>query len=296
MVLKVKGLSKTYPNGKVALQNINLELGKGMFGLLGPNGAGKTTLMRIIALLLEPSEGEVFIFNRNAFNPLNHNFIREELGYLPQDFGILPYLTAYEYLDFFYSFYYSGKLNKKEKSKRIAEMLELVGLYRERKLKTAAFSGGMKRRLGIAQALIHNPKILIIDEPTSGLDPEERVVFRNIISELSHKILVILSTHIIEDIEVTCNDIAIIDEGRIIYRGEPSTLMKDAYGKIFQVEIERDQLDDMQKRYPVTRIISEDEKITLHIISEDGADIGNPVEPSLEEAYLYKMECNKIRY
>jgi len=291
MLLKVKNLSKTYPNGNIALQDINLELGKGIFGLLGPNGAGKTTLMRIIALLLESTKGELYIFNHDARDIRTHNIVREQMGYLPQDFGVLPYLTAFEYLDFLYSLTFISKESKKEKNNRIHEMLELVGLYQERTLKTSAFSGGMKKRLGIAQALIHNPKLLIIDEPTSGLDPEERVVFRNIISELSLDMLVILSTHIIEDIEVTCNDIAIINKGKIIYRGEPIALMKEANGKLFQAEIEKDKLDEIQEQFVVTRIKSDNNKVILNLISEDEIDFGKPVEPSLEEAYIYKMNC-----
>jgi ABC-2 type transport system ATP-binding protein len=291
MLLKVKNLNKTYPNGNAALQIINLELDKGMFGLLGPNGAGKTTLMRIIALLLEQSQGELYIFNHNTKDIRTHNIIREQIGYLPQDFGVLPYLTAFEYLEYFYTLYSSNTMRKIDKNQRIHEMLELVGLYQERKLKTSTFSGGMKRRLGIAQALIHNPKILIIDEPTSGLDPEERIIFRNIISELSLDMLVVLSTHIIEDIEVTCNDIAIIDKGKIIYRGEPLALMKEANGKVFQVEIEKEKIDEIQKQFLVTRIRSNDNKVTLNLISEKELDFAKAIEPSLEEAYLYKMNC-----
>lgn len=226
----IKNLSKNYGK-KQALKNINLTLENGMFGLLGRNGAGKTTLMRILATLLNKSEGEITICNI----PISKSKeIREITGYLPQDFSMYGNMSVYEAMD--YLGVLSG-LTKAERRERIFDLLNKVNLQGSRKVKVKALSGGMKRRLGIAQAILHNPKILIVDEPTAGLDPEERVRFRNLLCEIAEDRIVILSTHIVEDVEKTCENIAILNDGEIIYNGTladfvgEENCLEDAYMK-----------------------------------------------------------------
>ena len=210
--IKIEGLSKKYGN-KVALNNVSLNINSGMFGLLGRNGAGKTTLMRILATVLNKTDGDVSV----CYVPISKaKQVRKLVGYLPQDFSFYPRMGVYEAMD--YLGVLSG-LSKKERAKRIPELLELVNLSDCYKVKVKALSGGMNRRLGIAQAILHNPKVLIVDEPTAGLDPEERVRFRNLLCDIAQDRIVILSTHIVEDIEKTCESIAILDKGSIVYNG-----------------------------------------------------------------------------
>jgi ABC-2 type transport system ATP-binding protein len=223
----IRGISKSYPNGKLALDNVCLNLNEGMFGLLGPNGAGKSTLISILALTLEPTLG-TWLYNQldpkcNKFR----NEIRRMLGYLPQQFNPIPSLTGFEYL------HYCARLrgvNFRNGSLRrhIEELLDIVGLTNEMHRRTSEYSGGMKRRVGLAQALLHDPSILLLDEPTAGLDPEERIVFRGVVSEKANKACVLLSTHIVEDIEATCSEVAIISNGTVQFCGNPSEIIRRA--------------------------------------------------------------------
>ncbi len=220
-MLIVKGLSKTYPGGIRALENINLEISYGMFGLLGPNGAGKTTLMRIIATLLEPDKGEVIWKDINILKEPER--FKRVLGYLPQEFGVYKNVSAYEMLEHFA--YLKGFTSSKERKRLVDYLLDRVNLYKDRKRKLGEFSGGMKQRFGIAVALLGDPEVLIVDEPTAGLDPAERRRFLNLLSELGENRLVILSTHIVGDVEELCDDMAIIKDGRIIVRGKPDEII-----------------------------------------------------------------------
>lgn len=225
MKITIDQLSKIYPNGNKALNNIQLEIENGMFGLLGPNGAGKSTLMRILVTLMKPSKGKVTV---NGFDLVkNRKEIRKMLGYLPQDFRFFSQLKTYEFLD--YAARLAGMKSGKERAAAVDKMLEEVGLFEARDRQANRLSGGMKRRLGIAQALINNPQIIIVDEPTTGLDPEERIRFRNLLSTIStNDVTIILSTHIVGDISSTCKNMALLNQGEVAYSGPPDGLVDQA--------------------------------------------------------------------
>ncbi len=232
-MIEIKALTKTYQREVQALRGVSLDIGAGMFGLLGPNGAGKTTLMRVIAGLLRPSSGSVRVLGEDITTQHGKLAVKRQLGYLPQELGLYPNLTGREFLD--YIGVLKGISDKHERARQVTEVLELVRLTDEavRRLKT--YSGGMKRRIGIAQALLGYPKLLIVDEPTAGLDPEERVRFRNMLADIATRSTVILSTHVIEDISHSCNDLAIIREGRVLFRGKPSDLIGQARGQVYSM-------------------------------------------------------------
>lgn len=238
--IKIRGLNKFYGK-KQALKDVNLTIRTGMFGLLGRNGAGKTTLMKVLAALLPKSEGEISVCGRNVERAQS---VRKIVGYLPQDFSMYPNMTVYEAMD--YLGVLSG-LNKSRRKERIPELLQRVNLQDDSRKKVKALSGGMKRRLGIAQAILHDPKVLIVDEPTAGLDPEERVRFRNLLCEIAEERIVILSTHIVGDIEAACENIAVLDEGEMIYKGTVSDLISMAEGKVYSAEISKRELEHLKK-------------------------------------------------
>lgn len=225
MSIKIKNLNKIYPNGNHALKDINLEIPSGMFGLLGPNGAGKSTLMRILVALMEPTSGEIEMYGCNLLKERRE--VRRILGYLPQDFRFFAKYKVAEFLD--YAARLSGMNDGKTRKRAVADMLEKVGLYEVRERYAAKLSGGMKRRLGIAQALIHEPKVIIVDEPTTGLDPEERIRFRNLLTHVSsNDTTIILSTHIVGDVSSSCNNMALLNKGEISFRGSPEDMLKRA--------------------------------------------------------------------
>ena len=225
-MIELRGVTKTYSDGKAALRGIDLSLGEGMFGLLGPNGAGKTTLLSILVLSLEPSGGTRIYDGLDARKAGNRSRIRASIGYLPQDFQPLRHLTGREYL--LHCARMRGvALGRRELDRRVQMLLEAVDLQDAAARPSGDYSGGMRRRLGIAQALIHAPRLVVIDEPTAGLDPEERIRFRNLIADVAEDVAVLLSTHICEDIEATCERVGIIADGRLVYDGPPSTLMRD---------------------------------------------------------------------
>lgn len=288
MKIEIRGLSKTYPNGKHALSDINLTIGNGMFGLLGPNGAGKSSLIRILVTLLTPTTGEVSF---NGFDLMkNRGEIRKILGYLPQDFRFFSKLKTWEFLD--YAAGLAGIRSKTIRREKVDEWLEKVGLYDARDRLTNNLSGGMKRRLGIAQALIGNPKIIIVDEPTTGLDPEERIRFRNILSELSHQdIIILLSTHIVGDISSICHDLALLNEGKVQFNGPPEVLNEKARGHVWQVQTAGVEYDMLKEKYAVTSTIPSEDGWEIQLVGEK-LDIpaAIPIEPNLEHAYVYFME------
>ncbi|QAA32557.1 ABC transporter ATP-binding protein [Clostridium manihotivorum] len=281
MRIEIKNLSKKY-GSKHALNNIVLEIHQGMFGLLGPNGAGKTTLMRILTTLIKKSDGSITV---NDIDITEKSKIRSLVGYLPQDFSIYPSMSVYEAMD--YLAILSGIKDRKFRHSRISELLKCVNLDKHMKVKFKALSGGMKRRLGIAQALLHDPKILIVDEPTAGLDPEERIRFRNLLCDFAIDRIVILSTHIVEDIEFTCENLAILKDGSVLYQGKVSDLLKKAEGSIWSTTVDRNELETIRKKHTIISTVSEGENIKVRILS-DCKPTENSIclKPSVEDAYM----------
>jgi len=286
--ITINNLSKHYGQGTKALSDINLEIGNGMFGLLGPNGAGKTTLMRILVTLLEPTEGNAII---NGFDiKKDRKKIRSILGYLPQKFNTFSKLKTCEFLD--YSARLSGIRKGGKRNDAVDAMLETVGLFEARDRMANKLSGGMKRRLGIAQALIGDPKVLIVDEPTTGLDPEERLKFRNLLAEMTHKeIIIILSTHIVGDISSSCTDMAMLNDGKLVYNGSPKQLLDDARGHVWLIKANDSELDVIKEKYPVITTIPSDKGWDVQVVSESVDDFpAQSIEPNLEHAYVYFLE------
>lgn len=271
-----------------------MEIPTGMFGLLGPNGAGKSTLMRILVALMEPSSGEVDVFGYNLLKERKE--VRAILGYLPQDFRFFAKYKTYEFLD--YAARLSGMNNKKQRRQAVDEMLESVGLFDVRERYAGRLSGGMKRRLGIAQALIHHPKLIIVDEPTTGLDPEERIRFRNLLAKISEQdVTIILSTHIVGDISSTCNCMALMNKGEIAFFGSPEDMRKRAEGKVWRMQISGDELPLIDKKYPVITTIPSGTGWEIQVVADEieGYD-AEPYPPNLEHAYVYYMEKKLNRW
>ncbi len=288
MQISVSQLSKRYPGGKLALKDIDLDIPKGLFGLLGPNGAGKTTLMRILVTLLKPSSGQVKVDDLDIRK--NRKEIRRQIGYLPQDFSVFAKLTVWEFMD--YSACLNGILSKNQRRDRIDLLLETVGLFEARDRLTGKLSGGMKRRLGIAQTLIGDPPLLVVDEPTVGLDPEERIRFRNLMSDLSAQDrIILLSTHIVGDISSTCETIALMDLGRIVFHGPPSELVDSARGKVWTISTGYEDMDEWKERFPVISTGPSEGGYELRIVAEDpDTPEAVPAEPNLEDAYIHYMQ------
>ena len=288
MKIEIRGLNKIYPNGNHALKDINLEFGTGMFGLLGPNGAGKSSLMRILVTLMKPSSGVVLIDGRDIQKYRKE--LRSMLGYLPQDFRFFTSLKTWEFLD--YSGSLAGMRNKKERLAEVDRLLDQVGLLEVRDRQANRLSGGMKRRLGIAQALIGNPGIIVVDEPTTGLDPDERIRFRNILSQLSqHEVTIILSTHIVGDISSTCQGMALLNRGELVFSGSPESLVKLAEGHVFKLNLSQWEYDKVKEKYNVISTIPVEDGWEVQIVSDDIPEF-NPVVivPNIEHAYVYYME------
>jgi len=281
--LKIENLSKTYPNGVKALDGINLKITNGMFGLLGANGAGKSTLMRTIASLQEPSTGSITF---NATDVLNQpQKIREQLGYLPQEFGVYPKISAEKLLN--HLAVLKGILNKKKRKEQVAALLQQVNLYQHRKKSVYTFSGGMRQRFGIAQALLANPQLIIVDEPTAGLDPEESNRFLNLLSEIGENVIVILSTHIVEDVRNLCPKMAILSNGQIISEGNPTELVASIEGKIWSKIIPKKELEIYKKVFNVisTKLVSGETQI--RVLSDDKPEMGfENIVPNLEDYYF----------
>jgi len=281
-MLEIDRLVKRYPNGTVALHDFSLAVGEGVTGLLGPNGAGKTTLMSIVATVLRPTSGSVRWRGADVLrDPLA---LRRELGYLPQDFGVYEKLTAVEMLRYF------GRLKGlagKALHDAVEEMIDLVNLRPAAGRRLGGFSGGMRQRVGIAQALLGDPKILIVDEPTVGLDPEERVRFRNLLSELGQGRTVILSTHIVSDVEAIAERIAVIRQGRLVRFAAPEELLAHAAGRVFRAVLPADRLAEAQRRVAVSNLTRRADGVHVRFVGDGGAIPGAvAVEPTLEDAYL----------
>jgi len=287
--ISIENLNKIYTNGNWALKDINLEIPNGMFGLLGPNGAGKSTLMRILVTLMKPSSGKVTVNGRYDLMK-NRREIRAMLGYLPQDFRFFAKLKTWEFLD--YTARLAGMKNKVHRQEAVDRMLEEVGLFEARDRNANRLSGGMKRRLGIAQALINDPKIIIVDEPTTGLDPEERIRFRNLLSNISTRdVIIILSTHIVGDISSTCENVALLNRGKLAFTGSPSDLVREAEGKVWLIQATEKEYLEINDKFPVITTIPSDYGWEMQVVADEinGYD-GRLIEPNLEHAYVYFME------
>jgi len=283
MKLIIDSLSKTYPNGVQALKNVSLQLNKGMFGLLGPNGAGKSSLMRTIATLQEADSGSIMLDELNVLK--NKTAVRQLLGYLPQEFGVYPKISAERMLDHIAQL--KGIGNAAERKDLVHHLLENVNLIKDRKKNLGTYSGGMKQRFGIAQALIGDPRLIIVDEPTAGLDPVERNRFYNLLSHLGENTIVILSTHIVEDVSTLCARFAIICQGEVLYAGEPDTAVNELEGRIFSRAIEKNELHDFRKNFNVISTQLKSGKLFIRVLHETDPGAGFAVsQPGLEDVYF----------
>lgn len=284
--LIISDLSKTYKNGVKALQNVSLQIPKGMFGLLGPNGAGKSTLMRTIATLQEADSGSIQLGNLNILE--NQNELKKILGYLPQQFGVYPKLSPEMLLN--HLAVLKGIINRGERKEIVHALLHKVNLYDVRRQKLGEFSGGMKQRFGIAQALLNNPRLLIVDEPTAGLDPVERNRFYNLLSEVGEQTIVILSTHIVDDVKQLCTRMAIINKGKVVIQGNPIQIMENLRGRLYEKTIHKNELEQYKKEYQVISDRLYLGKQIVHVVSDThpGANF-NPIEANLEDVYMSQI-------
>jgi ABC-2 type transport system ATP-binding protein len=282
LALQIDGLSKTYSNGVRALDNVSLTIPTGMFGLLGPNGAGKSTLMRTIATLQEADAGSIRLGDLDVLRQKDE--VRRVLGYLPQEFGVYPRVSAEALLDHFAIL--KGIHNRGERRELVAALLKRTNLYDVRKQNLGTFSGGMRQRFGIAQALIGNPRLIIVDEPTAGLDPGERVRFHNLLAEIGENVIVILSTHIVEDVSDLCSRMAIISHGRVLVEGEPMQAIESIHGKIWKKTIAKTELQDVEREHAVISTRLTAGRTVVHVFSETEPEGFQPVQTSLEDVYF----------
>ncbi len=292
-MLEIKNLSKTYNNGVKAIDQVNLKLEHGMFGLLGPNGAGKSSLMRTIATLQQPDSGSI---NFDGIDVLkNPQDLRLKLGYLPQDFDVYPRISAIDLLD--HMAILKGLDNKKERKKAVEGLLYQTNLWDDRKKAVSSFSGGMKQRFGIAQALLGDPQLIIVDEPTAGLDPEERNRFHNLLSDIGENKVVILSTHIVDDVEELCSDFAILADGAIQVQGKPQELREQLNNRVWKKIIAKSALEKARESYQVISTKLKAGETLIHVLSDD--DISNEgfekIIPDLENVYFSTLfNCKKF--
>lgn len=290
MKLTIQDVGKRYKGDFWGLRSFTLELEPGVLGLLGPNGAGKSTLMRILATITKPTEGKVLWNGTDAVR--SPNGLRAVLGYLPQDFGVYPNLNAVEFLEYMAAV---KGLDGRAARRRIDELLALVNLTEARKRPLGGYSGGMKQRIGIAQALLNDPQLLIVDEPTVGLDPEERVRFRNLLSDLGGERIVILSTHIVSDVEATAGAIALIDKGRLLAYEAPEELLRRVEGRVWEWVLPSAELAAARERWRISSAIRRADGVHARVVSEAPPAGAVPVPPSLEDAYLAVLEGDRAR-
>ncbi|WP_109853183.1 ABC transporter ATP-binding protein [Aquimarina sp. AU58] len=286
MELVIKNLTKTYKNGVKAINNLSLEIGTGMFGLLGPNGAGKSTLMRTIATLQEADEGTITFGDLDVLTQKNE--LRKVLGYLPQEFGVYPKVSAEVLLN--HLAVLKGLINTKERKEVVKALLYKTNLYEHRKKNMGGFSGGMKQRFGIAQALLSNPKLIIVDEPTAGLDPAERNRFYNLLSELGENTVVILSTHIVDDVKELCTDMAIVNRGEVLLKGNPVHAIEQLKGRVYKKIIKKNELESYKQHHVVIAEKFLLGKPIIHVLSDN--DPGNgfiPIQADLEDVYFSQI-------
>ncbi|HYR28307.1 MAG TPA: ABC transporter ATP-binding protein [Thermoanaerobaculia bacterium] len=286
MELTIQNVSKTYPNGVRALTDVSLTIPAGMYGLLGPNGAGKSTLMRIIATLQEPDKGSIRLGEIDVLKQKDR--VRETLGYLPQEFGVYPSVTAEKLLDHFAIL--KGVIDRKARREVTEALLRQTNLWDVRRQKLGGYSGGMRQRFGVAVALLGNPKLMIVDEPTAGLDPAERVRFLNLLSELGENSVVLLSTHIVEDVSELCTRMAIIDRGEILLEAEPLRAVDELHGRIWRRVIERSALAAMEQEHNVISTKLHAGRTVVHVYADGSPGSGfEAVQPDLEDVYFSAM-------
>jgi ABC-2 type transport system ATP-binding protein len=291
MKLTIEHLSKQYLRDLWGLRNFDLELGPGVIGLLGPNGAGKSTLMRMLATITQPTEGTIQWNETDIVK--SPDTLRTVLGYLPQDFGIYPHLNAIEFLEYIAAI---KGLDAKSTRRRIDELLQVVNLQNAAKRPLGDYSGGMKQRVGIAQALLNDPQLLIVDEPTVGLDPEERVRFRNLLSDLAGERIVILSTHIVSDVEATATEIVIINKGSKLQHDVPEKLLNLVNGKVWQWTIPSSELPALKQKYIVSGMVRHSQGVQVRVVSGSmPSSDAQAISPSLEDVYLYLVSPNGIK-
>jgi ABC-type multidrug transport system ATPase subunit len=293
-VLSIRNLSHVYANGTRALDNVSLDIGRGMYGLLGPNGAGKSTLMRCIATLQTPSAGSIqFTPNGSALDIVREpERLRRVLGYLPQDFGVYPRVSALEMLD--HLAVLKGIGNPRERRATVEALLNQVNLWDVRKKPIAGFSGGMRQRFGIAQSLIGNPQLIIVDEPTAGLDPEERNRFSNLLAEIGQNVVVILSTHIVDDVADLCSQMAIIAGGRIVRTGAPHDLIESMRGRVWRRAIAKEDLAAHRERFDVISTRLREGRTVVHVVADQAPEAGfEPVEGGLEDVYFATLSSQR---
>ena len=286
-MIETRDLGHTYKGGHTALDGVDLALGTGLYGLLGPNGAGKSTLMRIICTLLEPSRGTAKVCGHDVATERRQ--VREAIGYLPQEFGAWRNHRAEEVLDTLARL--SGLANKRERRRRVAETLEMVGLDAVADRKVKKLSGGMVRRLGVAQAMVHEPRVLIVDEPTVGLDPEERMRFRQVMARLGRDRTILLSTHIVADLGGGCAEIALLDDGRIEFQGAPAALLRQAVGRVFEITVDAQAAERLETEHEIVSRTATAGSITMRGVASNGLPEGaaSVDTPTLEEGYLAFM-------
>ena len=291
MSLTITNLCKTYPNGTRALRGVSLTIPTGMFGLLGPNGAGKSSLMRTIATLQDADTGSIQLDNIDVLR--DKEAVRRVLGYLPQEFGVYPKVSAEELLDHFATL--KGIASSKERQEMVAALLHQTNLYDVRKKHVGGYSGGMKQRFGIAQALLGNPRLIIVDEPTAGLDPAERNRFHNLLSEIGENIIVILSTHIVSDVSDLCRQMAIINQGEVLLTGDPLRVMEALRGRVWKKLIEKAELPALQasERVISSRLFAG--KTVVHVLADSAPDSGfEAVSPDLEDVYFSEIKNSEL--
>lgn len=283
--LSINQLSLTYKNGFQAIKDLSLEIGNGMFGLLGPNGAGKSSLMKTIVGLQKPSSGNI-LFNEVDISK-NPDFIKQNLGFLPQDFGVYPKISAYDLLD--HIAILKGIKDHSERKKQIVSLLEKVNLTDFRNKEVHTFSGGMKQRFGVAQALLGNPKIIIVDEPTAGLDPEERNRFNSLLNDISNDVIVILSTHLVEDVRNLCSEMAVMDKGQLLRKGKPKDLISELENKIWSKPISKDELETYQSNHKIISQQLIERELFITTFSETQPIDFSSVSPLLEHVYFHTL-------
>jgi ABC-2 type transport system ATP-binding protein len=289
MQLIISNVSKTYPNGLKALNDINLTIDKGMFGLLGPNGAGKSTLMRTIAALQDPDSGSIKLGNIDVLQQKTE--LRKTLGYLPQDFGFYPKVSAQRLLSHFAIL--KGITHKGERKEIVDALLQQTNLYEARKRNVSDYSGGMRQRFGIAQALLGNPKLVIVDEPTAGLDPMERNRFHNLLSEIGEQIIVILSTHIVDDVKNLCRRMVVMNKGTIMLEGTPAEALDTVRGKIWRKSIDKAALNEYKSRFQVISSYMSDSQLLIHVYADAMPEYGfELIEAGLEDVYFSTITKN----
>lgn len=289
--LVIENLSKTYSNGVKALDNVSIEIENGMFGLLGPNGAGKSSLMRTLATLQEADSGKAMLNDIDIFSQPTE--LRQTLGYLPQEFGVYPRISAEQLLD--HLAILKGINNRSERKELVKYLLDKVNLYDKRNKSVKGFSGGMKQRVGIAQALIGNPKLIIVDEPTAGLDPGERNRFYNLLADVGKEVIVILSTHIVDDVRELCTKMAIMNLGEIVYQGSPQKAIDDLQGKVFYKIVDRESLQQYANEYSIISNKMVGGKPLIHVFSESNPGNGfEQVNPNLEDVFFSQINTSNI--